>query len=372
MPIPFVTFKPAQYHKGKDCYIDYYVLNPLTNKLGRKKVRVNHIAKASERDKFARTVCHAINEKLYSGWNPYLEEMSVKGITISAAIDKFLAAKQKDTRKDTMRSYRSYCKTLSEWLAETGNTDKYCILVTGDMMRAFMDCVHDRRHISGKTHNNYCGFLFTMFEYFIRRGWMSGNPAAGLERKRVDEKTRTVIPKDARSRIIKYFDREIPNFRYVMLMCFRLFIRPNEISYLRIRDIDERESLLIIPPDISKNHKERVFSVPEELMSYFRTICHYPSEYFIFSDRNTYEPGPKHLASTRIDDTWSEMREALSLPKEYQFYSLKDTGITEMLEAGVPAKFVKELAGHHSLEMTEKYTHRSEARRIMKETTIEF
>lgn len=372
MSIPFVTFKPAQYHKGKDCYIDYYVVNPMTNKMSRRKIRVNHISKPSERDRFARTVCHAINERLYSGWNPFMDELSVKGVTIASAINKFLEAKARDSRDRTMSSYRSYCKALSEWLSETGNSGKYCMLISRDMFLNFLSWLPDHRKCSNKTFNNYCNFYRTLFEYFVSHGWMQENPASDLPKKRVDTKTRTVIPKDARARIMEYFTQHTPNFRYVMLMCFRLFIRPNEISLLRIRDINMRESLIRIPPDVSKNHKERILAVPDEIMEHFRSIESYPSEYFIFSDSQTYRPGRKHQASTRIAETWAEMRSALGLPTEYQFYSLKDTGITEMLESGVPPKYVKELAGHHSLEMTEKYTHRSDAKKILEWNTLEF
>ena len=63
--------------------------------------------------------------------------------------------------------------------------------------------------------------------------------------------------------------------------------------------------------------------------------------------------------------TWANMREALGFSSCYQFYSLKDTGITEMLEAGVPAKMVQELADHHSLEMTQKYVGKSKSKDIM-------
>lgn len=68
--------------------------------------------------------------------------------------------------------------------------------------------------------------------------------------------------------------------------------------------------------------------------------------------------------------TWEAMREALSLPDAYQFYSLKDKGITEMLEAGVPAKMVQELADHHSLEMTQKYVGKSKAEDIRRKCSV--
>lgn len=66
------------------------------------------------------------------------------------------------------------------------------------------------------------------------------------------------------------------------------------------------------------------------------------------------------------------MRTQLNLPMKYQFYSLKDTGITELLERGVPAKYVKDLADHSSLEVTERYMHKTEAKIILKHNTLQF
>lgn len=49
------------------------------------------------------------------------------------------------------------------------------------------------------------------------------------------------------------------------------------------------------------------------------------------------------------------MRKELQLPETMQLYSLKDTGITNMLENGVPAIDVMKQAGHHDLAMTSRY-----------------
>lgn len=78
------------------------------------------------------------------------------------------------------------------------------------------------------------------------------------------------------------------------------------------------------------------------------------------------------LNARDVGRTWAVMRSSLSLPASCQFYSLKDTGITEMLESGVPAKYVKELADHHSLEMTERYIHKSSAKKILEWNRLEF
>ena len=44
---------------------------------------------------------------------------------------------------------------------------------------------------------------------------------------------------------------------------------------------------------------------------------------------------------------------------EVMFYSLKDTGITNMAAAGVPVSFIQQQADHSSLAMTSIYCQRS-------------
>lgn len=92
------------------------------------------------------------------------------------------------------------------------------------------------------------------------------------------------------------------------------------------------------------------------------------TDQYLFSEG--YRPGKRLLTTRDTGRTWSNMRKALGLPDCYQFYSLKDTGITEMLEAGVPAKMVQELADHHSLEMTQKYVGKSRAEDIRRNCAV--
>lgn len=49
------------------------------------------------------------------------------------------------------------------------------------------------------------------------------------------------------------------------------------------------------------------------------------------------------------------MRKELGFGSEYQFYSLKDTGITDLLNSGVPSLSVRDQARHSELATTEKY-----------------
>ena len=60
------------------------------------------------------------------------------------------------------------------------------------------------------------------------------------------------------------------------------------------------------------------------------------------------------------------MRKALNIKKEYQLYSLKDTGISNLLNSGVPPLKVRDHARHSALAMTEKYTQRNNAEDLNK------
>lgn len=66
-------------------------------------------------------------------------------------------------------------------------------------------------------------------------------------------------------------------------------------------------------------------------------------------------PGKEPLNPKRLAKKWSKMRERLDMPKEYQLYSLRDTGIVDLLQANTPINDVMLQAGHANLEMTSIY-----------------
>ena len=69
-----LEYIPATIHPGKDFHVSYYVINPDTNKLERKKVWLNRIKRVSDRKAIARRLAHTFNIKLAKGWNPFIEK----------------------------------------------------------------------------------------------------------------------------------------------------------------------------------------------------------------------------------------------------------------------------------------------------------
>ncbi|MCR4873206.1 MAG: tyrosine-type recombinase/integrase [Bacteroidales bacterium] len=370
---PFIDFKPAQYVETKtDSYVSYYAKHPETDRLERKRVRLNHIHNKTERRKYGRLLACEINSRLYSGWNPFVDELASRGCkTLFASVDEFLSEKKKILRIDSMRSYNSLAAIFKEWCASQGLADKYCFSFDRSFASRFMRDMESGGNLSARTYNNYLRYFGTLFLWLIKRGYASANPFQDIAHKRVDTKMRTVIPHDDRKRIRDYYiNIGMREFVLVMNLCFRCLIRPKEILQLRVRDFDFSDNVITIPSSVAKNHHYRVIAIPEDLVGEFKYLSGYAPDLFVFS--TDYKPGNILLTTRSIGRVWSVMRRSLGLPMEFQFYSLKDSGITEMLEAGVPPKLVKELADHSSLEMTEKYLHKSSAKKILEWDAIRF
>ena len=109
-------------------YVCYYVLDPTNDKLKRIRIRCNRIRSPRERVKYATLLCSEINRKLYNGWNPLVGEdsLSTKRVSIVEAATNFVRQKEKDLRKDTVRSYRSKLAFFTKWCEKAGISDWLC------------------------------------------------------------------------------------------------------------------------------------------------------------------------------------------------------------------------------------------------------
>ena len=81
-----------------------------------------------------------------------------------------------------------------------------------------------------------------------------------------------------------------------------------------------------------------------------------PPHFYLFS--NELLPGSVQIDRRLITIRWSRLKKELKLDDDYTFYSLKDTGITEMLEKNLSNISVRDQARHSSLAVTDIYTQR--------------
>ena len=80
-----------------------------------------------------------------------------------------------------------------------------------------------------------------------------------------------------------------------------------------------------------------------------------PSQYYLFS--TNFRPGDTYRSEKSFRDYWhNHLRKDLNLSTKYKFYSLKDTGITNMLRANTDILSVRDQARHSSILITDIYT----------------
>ena len=183
------------------------------------------------------------------------------------------------------------CQTVRLWCDAQALSDRYCFSFDKSHASRFMRDTDSGGRLSPKTYNNYLRFFSTLFLWMANKGYAYGNPFDGLERKRVEAKQRDIVPPDDCLRILSFFREKCPDYVYIMMLCYKYFIRPKEILMLKIQDINFDEGLVTVPPSVAKNHKERTVALADDVMGYLRTLQACSGNLYVFSEG--YKPGLK-------------------------------------------------------------------------------
>jgi integrase len=354
MASEILTYIPAQlYESPKNTYVGYYVIDPTTGKKRRVRIKLNRIKNRQERRKYARQLIVEINQKLASGWNPFLEQEAPKSFTLlTEALETFLNAKQKELRPRTYTSYKSDANIFINWIKQQHKTF-YVVNFSDTDAIDFMNYFYFERNVSERRYNNMLTFLVSVWEWFIEFKYSKRNIFKSIKKKKEQRKTRQIIPLDVIDKIKDYLKKNDENFYFVMLLTLHCLLRPNEIVQLKPKFF--KQNILHLPADISKNNKDRIISLTKEIKEAMKLINFWeiPANHFVVSKK--FKPGQIQIRPNEIAKYWAKLRIELDLPKEYQFYSLKDTGIVNMIRSGISLEAVRDQAGHSSLEMTNKY-----------------
>lgn len=356
-----VDFVPAELRENKTWKIVYYVKCPFDNTLKRKENRVKPLKSITEKRKLGRRMVSEINKKLERGWNPLLNESEIKGfVKFSEASKLFIdrtakEVKNQDKRIDTLRSYTSFLKNIERYLKEIKEHDMFVIKFTDELVRDFLDVIYYDRDNSARTRNNYLNFIKTFSDWLIRHKYIAINPTTRIELIPEKNKDRETIPDSTLSEIFSYLQKENSNYYVICLMCYFCFLRRTEITKLKVSDVILVNGIIYVNKNVSKNKKSQPITIPNVLMPVLANhLKNAKTGDYLFSEN--YLPGNTAITPKKISDEWVKIRSTLKLPKIYQWYSLKDTGITNMLKAGVPTISVRDQARHHSIIQTEAYT----------------
>lgn len=357
-----IKFKVAQLCKGQEWFVYYYATNPVTQKLERKRIKLNWIKSKTERRRYALVLMDDINRRLYSGWNPFEEEINPRGYQqLLEILQGFLSLKERELRMDSMRSYRSFIKIIGEWLTITGKEKITCEGFKKRDAIDFMEWAYVKRNLSSRTFNNYKLFYTTLWNWLKENEYVSINAFEKISTKTSKGKNRVLIESETRDLIKNHLEATDYNFLVISMLVFHALIRPKEISHLKPSYFDLEKQAITLPGKITKNGQNRYPTISNSLLHYLKNWDFNgagPDEY-IFSQKlklsNQFVPGNTNIDPREFTRRWGKMRKELKLDERMQLYSLRDSGIIQLIRNGVTLEEVMKQADHSSLEVTTIY-----------------
>lgn len=359
-------YVPAKLITGKRWYVEYYSFDPDQQQMHRKRISVPYIKPISARRQYAGDMALEINAKLAKGWNPFIAVSNPNTyVLFNEVCEKYYRYLYKLTEEDIMRpktynGYTSFLNVFRNWNDSLDKPVTYIYQLKSELVSDFLDYLWMDAGKSARTRDNYLGWFKSFSTWLMEKKYINEDLTAGIstvQGKKKAAKNRTVIPKEVMLQVKNYCEEHNRHFLLACYIEYYCFIRPKEMSYIRIEDISVSRGTIAVSADVSKNRKGAVVTLPDCVLKYMieLKVLEQPSEYYLFGEdfkpNRNYHP-PKHFG-----DFWTlKMKKALKLPSEYKFYSLKDTGITDLIKANTDLLSVRDQARHHSLQMTDLYT----------------
>lgn len=348
-------FTYPKLHDGKSWYVDFYAVDPSTGEMRRKKYKLDGLKKVSEKKRRAAEIIEAVTRQLRGGWNPWVNTQESRGFTLlSDVIDRYIGYIERKSRKKTKHTYQSRSNILNQYLSSCVLPIKYAYQFDGAFINDFLDWLYLDRGVTERTRNNYQGWCYGFAEFMVSRKYIENNPVEHIPQ--LDEKKK--IPKDLSPTMIKqmqqYLKREDKHFLLACYMEYFTFIRPTELSYLKVGDISLKDRTVFVSEDFSKNKKSGKVALNDTVMKLMIELGVFsaPSSYFLFG--KNFIPSSERCNADQYNRRWKKMREALGWSDEYQFYSLKDSGIRDLAnEQGVVV--ARDQARHRDISTTNRY-----------------
>jgi integrase len=363
--ILFVDYIPAELRENKVWEIVYYVKNPITGELERKRNRVRPLKSITERRKLAKRTILEINKRLETDLHSFFSKKGSKEFTLfDDVINIYITQLEREFKdanfsKDSLNTYKSRIRNIQKYIEEKEVKKLLCINFNNDFVIEYLDYLRYVKNVSARTRDNYFTFIRTLSGWMLQKKYIIENPCEGISKIQKNKNVKFVISKFDRELIFDYYKKTNINFLVFCMCCYYGLIRRTELSKLKVSDVNLKNNTIWISAEDSKNNKSAPVTIPPKLaLMLVKHLQSSKSNDYLFSDDN-YTPGPIKFKPNKATSNWSRMRKKINLNPKVKWYYLKDTGIVDLIIAGVPLNSVRDQARHHSISQTNEYIPRN-------------
>ena len=351
-------------------YVTFKAKDPETGRLKEKRYSLLKWRAGQERETMASQLLVNILNRLQQNWNPFVPDMEDRSSTLlDNVIEDFKesvnAEVRKKIKKDKTRvDYFSRLKMFQRWAKQ----HKVALIshCTSAVVDNYLQSNLVVKGNSARTRNNNRTFLSAFFGWCVKRHYLKSNPCTSIENVREGHKLRTPLSPMEMQRLKDYLLQNDKPFLLAVMMQYYTLIRPKEMSHLKLRDFSLKEQTVIVPADISKNRREEPVALNDRIIRLMLDLHVFdsPGNYYLFG--RDFHPSMRYANERIFRERWTKIREELHLPYSKKFYSLKDTGIIDLI-ATEGAVNARDQARHTSIAVTNLYT-RGGGKRVHEET----
>ncbi len=348
-------FTYPRLHTGKSWYVDFLSYDPAVGKMKRKKYMLDGIPLVKERRKRAVEMIESLLKLLRSGWSPWVSVDDNRGYRLlSDAIDKYSAVIDKFQKEKTRKDYSSRLKILKDYINGLVLPPRYAYQYDVTFVSEFLDWLYIDREVSARTRNNYRGWCSAFAEFMIERGYIGSNPCEKIKLLEESPKKRQPLSAAMLSGLSSFLRNKDPMFLLACMMEYYMFIRPLELTQIRIRDISLKRQSVYVSAAVSKNKRDGCVGLNDDIIKLMLDLrlFDYPGDHYIFGVG--FRPSAIRGESQMFRRRWTRVRKAMKWGDEFQFYSLKDSGIRDLANAeGIV--IARDQARHTDISTTNKY-----------------
>ena len=255
-----------------------------------------------------------------------------------------------ETLDDFISSLRAFCRLLPE--PRQGVIRRDFIQTTPDDVDDWLQAAF-AKGLAPSTIQGTLRSVSGFFTFLHTEGAMLHHP---IRRKRHEVKVPQYLPRPmAQADLVRFFQViDVFRDRLIFLLMLRCGLRVGEVRGLRWAVIGWEQGTIRI--DKAKGGVDRVvyFSPDlEKALGQWRAIQPTSDDY-LFPSRIA-QRARQPLARRSIQHLMTKYLEKAQITTSYTCHSLRHTFATQLLNAGASLEVVKELMGHHSIDMVLRY-----------------
>jgi integrase/recombinase XerD len=264
---------------------------------------------------------------------------------------------EKSLSQNSIMAYRDDVEKLEKYFTEK-QQDISPSAVTYSDLRDFL-IWYGTDNTNTRTQSRVLSGIRAFYKFLLIEGEISENPSSLIESPKIGFRLPMVLSVEEIDRMISKIDLSRPDGhrnKAILETLYGCGLRVSELVNLRLTDIHENESFVIVT---GKGNKQRLVPINDialKQIEYYKKdrnalpVIH--DENIVFLNRRG-----RKLTRAMIFHIIKDLAAKASITKNISPHTFRHSFATHMVQAGADLRAVQEMLGHESIMTTEIYAH---------------